>query len=377
MKKHIIILVFIITNITLFSQKTDSKEPLQKYVELKYHYGKFARKTTNDVKTIVDNPYNAFNLRIGIQSNGNRQEWDQIYGFPKYGIGFYKVWFYGKELGSPQALYLFFKPSLYRNNYINWNTEISVGVAFGFNKYNPKTNKQQKVIGSSINSYFNLGTELLFKINKRFDFAFGGDLTHFSNGAVRTPNIGVNLFGLTSSIIYNFNNNTDNNFERVKLNKTKLSDYKKYSNIQAVAIAGGKTTTNSIYDGATYFASSLSLDYAYKYSRLTKIGFGLDGFYESALRKYPDPGIENPTFSDLTYCGIHLAHHLMAYNFKVIFEIGTYLTDKVSHKGNTYIVVTLDYYFSKNIFLSYHLKTRNGAVADFIGMGIGYDLKLN
>ncbi len=375
--KQLFLIIFIITlYFSSFSQEiTPQKKTNQKFIEIKYHYGKFARKTTSDVTSIVENPYNAINVRAGIQSSGIRKEWDQIYAYPIYGLGFYKIWFYGDELGSPQAIYMFLKPPIIRMKNFTWNWEISAGISFGFNKYNPYTNNDQRVIGSNINSYFNLGTGVSYAISNRFDFSLSVDLTHFSNGAVRTPNIGVNLLGISPSIIYNFNNNNNSKtFARNKFEKKELSKFKKVSNLHILAVAGGKTTTNAIYDGATYFAGSVSVDYAFKYSRITKIGIGLDGFYESALRKFPEPGIENPSFSDLSYMGIHLAHHLMIYRFRLMVQFGAYLTNKVSFKGNTYIIVTLDYYVTRNLFFSYHLKTRNGTVADFIGLGIGYDI---
>jgi len=372
--KQLFLIIFLTITLSGISQETTLlKQTNQKFIEIKYHYGKFARKTGSDVQSIVDNPYNALNIRAGIQSSGIKQEWDQIYSYPIYGLGFYKIWFYSNELGSPQAIYMFLKPPIIRGKKFTWNWEISAGISFGFNKYNPITNSEQKVIGSNINSYFNLGTGISYTISKRLDISLNLELTHFSNGAVRTPNIGVNLMGISPSIIYNFNNNKKN-FTRNKFEKKELSKFKRRSNLQILAVGGGKTTTNAIYDGATYFAGSLSLDYAYKYCRVGKIGFGLDGFYESALRKFPDPGIEDPNFSDLSYLGIHLAHHLMIYNLRLTLQFGTYLTSNVSHKGSSYIIVTLNYYVSKNLFLSCYLKTRNGSVADFIGLGIGYDI---
>jgi hypothetical protein len=370
--KHILLIIYtVVICFSGISQESLSiKKTNQKFVELKYHYGKFARKTNSDVTSIVENPYNAINLRVGIQSSGIKQEWDQIYGYPIYGVGLYKIWFYGNELGSPQAVYIFLKPPIIRTKNFSWNWEISAGISFGFNKYNPYTNSEQKVIGSNVNSYFNLGTGINYSISERWDLSFFVDLTHFSNGAVRTPNIGVNLMGISPSIIYNFNKKNGKKFSRNTFEKKELSKFKRSSNLQILAVGGGKTTTNDIYDGPTYFAGSLSFDYAYKYSRVSKIGIGIDGFYESALRKYPDPGIEDPSFSDLSYLGIHLAHHLMVYKFRMMLQFGTYLTSNVSHKGSTYIIVTLDYYAAKNLFFSYHLKTRNGSVADFFGLGI-------
>jgi len=375
MKKHILIL-FIIINITVFSQETVSKAPLQKYVELKYHYGGFA-KNTDKLNPIMDYPYNAIDIKVAIQTNGRKKELDQIYGYPTYGIGLYKIKCNSTELGSPNAVYIFMKVPIIRGKKLTWNFGMAPGLAFGFNKYNPETNPKQKIIGSSLNMFYNFNTGVNYEISSRIDLGMDLDLTHFSNGAIKTPNIGVNMYGIAPYIRCNFNNGRDKNksFERTKFNKKELNSFTKHSNIQVFGGIGAKKTTD-IYDGASYLVSSISLDYAYSYDRLGMIGFGIDEFYESSLRHYPLPGIENPTFADLSYTGIHVSHFFKIYFITLITQVGYNLTPAVNHKGMVYIVASLNYHLSKNFFVRSVLKTRNGAVADFLELGLGYNFAL-
>ena len=72
-------------------------------VDAKYHHGRFL-KNSGSLNDIMDNPYDAIDIRVGFQANGKYQKYDQLYNFPVYGVGFYHVYFKGGELGNPQAL---------------------------------------------------------------------------------------------------------------------------------------------------------------------------------------------------------------------------------------------------------------------------------
>ena len=60
------------------------------------------------------------------------------------------------------------------------------------------------------------------------------------------------------------------------------------------------------------------------------------------------------------------------YRLTLVTQIGFNLSDHVSHKGNTYIQVGGSYDITESFFARAALKTRNGAVADFIEWGVGY-----
>ena len=348
-------------------------------IDVKYHHGRFL-KNSQKLDNIMDNPYDAYDVRIGFQSTGLKKKYDALYGYPVYGVGFYKAFFKGGELGSPQAVYLFMRAPVIRGQKLRWNWEMGAGLSYGFYKYDPNTNPDQSVIGSEHNVYFNVATGISYALNDRYDMTLDFDLTHFSNGSTRTPNLGINLAGLALGFRYSFNpvrNYTkavDSTFRpavKPDFIHKKTEKYQRHSDIIVFGSIGGKTTTTQIYDGPTYFISSLSVDYAWAYHHIGKVGIGLDGFYESALRDYPTR-IVNPGFNDLSYVGWHISHYLRLYRLSLVTQAGFYLSDHVSHKGKLYLQVGASYHITERLFARAALKTRNGAVADFIEWGIGY-----
>lgn len=388
MKKSILFIVSFLMLGGLFSQ--DFQQLLQdkrseknygffNVVDVKYHHGRFM-KNTESLDDIMDNPYDALDIRVGFQSDGTKQIWDQLFGFPVYGIGFNQVFFKGGELGTPSAIYMFMRAPVFRGKKLSWNWELAVGVSYNFQKYDPNTNPDQQIIGSATNVYFNAGTGISYQIGNRWDLTLDFDMTHFSNGSTRTPNIGVNLAGLAIGGRYNFNpvkNFTKKDFPdyhpqtRPVFERKELPRFIRHSEIILFGSMGGKTTTTQIYDGPTYFVASMSVDYAWCYHYVGKLGVGFDGFYESALRDYP-VRIENPDFTDLSYAGVHISHYLRIYRLTLVTQIGFNLSDHVSHKGKTYFQVGGSFNITDNFFARAALKTRNGAVADFIEWGVGY-----
>jgi hypothetical protein len=155
--------------------------------------------------------------------------------------------------------------------------------------------------------------------------------------------------------------------------RKKIEKYQRHSNIILFGSMGGKTTTTQIYDGPTYFISSFTADYAWAYHHVGMLGAGFDAFYESALRDYPTK-IESPSFSDLTYTGWHISHYLRMYRLTLVTQLGFYFGEKVSHKGSYYLQVGGSYLITEKFFARIALKTRNGAVADFIEWGLGYQI---
>jgi len=84
--------------------------------------------------------------------------------------------------------------------------------------------------------------------------------------------------------------------------------------------------------------------------------------------------IENARFSNLAYMGWHVSHYLRMYRLTLVTQVGFYLTQNVSHKENKYFQVGGSYHITNNLFCRIALKTRNGAVADFIEWGLGYQI---
>ncbi len=382
MKKLSILFFLIIITTTSFAQLASNPwEGKKNYgffntLELNFGHGSFLKNSAT-LDEIMDNPYSDIALRIGIQSTGARQ-WEQILGYPIYGMGFYGAYFYEDDpLGTPSAIYLFINAPIKRWNKFSFKYDLGTGLSYGFNPYDSINNPDNNVISARKNVYFHLKVFAEYEISKRMDLSLGFGMNHFSNGSTQTPNLGINLVNFNINARYHFNpvksytKHIDPNYQpavRPEFIVNEIPKTEHYHEFSIYYAAGGKATTEQYSDGPIYFISALAVDYHYKYFHIAHIGAGIDYFYEAARREW----VEDPTFSDMTYVGLHISHILYFSRLALVVEPGIYLSNNVADKDDIYLRVGGRYDVTERFYIQAALKTRNGAVADFIEWGMGY-----
>ena len=345
-------------------------------LDLQIGQGSFMKNSAS-LDEIMDNPYSDVAFRIGLQSTGARQ-WEQILGYPVYGMGFYAAFFYNNDpLGTPGAIYFFINAPIKRWNRFSFKYDLGAGLAYGFNPSDDQNNPTNDVIGARKNVYFHAKVFAEYQVSRRMDLGLGLGMNHFSNGATAMPNKGINLLNLTLAARYHFNpiknytKHIDPEYQpnvRPEFIKNTIPKTIHRHEMSIYYAAGGKAYPVESGDNPIYFISALAVDYHYKYHHIAKIGLGIDYFYEAARRQYH----EDPTFSDLTYVGVHLSHILYFSNLALVFEPGVYLSNNVKDKTDIYLRVGGRYNVTDRFFVQAALKTRNGATADFIEWGLGY-----
>lgn len=140
--------------------------------------------------------YIAGTFKFGMRANGN--QWtDYAYGMPYIGVGVYSLNIFGKEsrMGTPVSVYLFSGSRIKTfSERMWWAYEWNLGMSFNWNPYDPFDNPYNVTLGSSVNAHIALATYIAWEISTRWTFNFGVQLTHFSNGAQKLPNKGLNLY---------------------------------------------------------------------------------------------------------------------------------------------------------------------------------------
>src|SRR5690606_39701866 len=107
-------------------------------------------------------------------------------------------------IGSPYAVYGFVQSPFGNLSNRRWGFDyrIGLGISGNFNPYNEDTNPLNLVIGARNNVFIDLGIRSVYKINPNWRRGIGLAFHHFSNGALKLPNEGVNLIPVTASITY-------------------------------------------------------------------------------------------------------------------------------------------------------------------------------
>ena len=163
----------------------------------------------------------SFSLKYSIHTDG-RKIWQQIYGNPVWGIGLYKAFFFNDydELGNPAAAYLFIDLPLKRWKKWSLDYEMGFGFAWNWNRHDLRENQYYYPIGSYGTVFIDGGLNATFPVGRNFYLSGGITYTHFSNGAVRLPNLGINMFGARVELQYVFK-------ERPEFTKSEVPKYLK------------------------------------------------------------------------------------------------------------------------------------------------------
>ncbi len=396
-------LVFIcLVNINANANDTTTlKIKYRKSVNLYYQAGKVLPtndfvKGQNASNQIIDY-YQAFSVQYGVETDGSKI-WQQNYSYPTWGFGFYTANFFNKtELGTPSALYGFFRAPFYRFNKWSINYDVGFGLTYNWNKYDQIDNPFQYAIGSSKTVFIDVGFGLEFYLGKHFCLLPAFSFTHFSNGATRVPNMGINLFSPRIGLKYIFN-------ERPKFIVKDIPKYNSEWEYIALLTYASKqlafdTTQvegNEGYMAETYNIVTFSTGINRQISRKVKFGLGMDFGYDGAWNSYisykngvtESRNVENASKFNL---GIYGAFELVIHKLSVIAQPGWYVyrsewnvPDKDLSTGDipprrksegSYQRLGIKYHIFDNLFAGINIRAYDFGIADYIEWNVGYRIK--
>jgi len=373
-QKIILIFIAILLTVSVYAQEQSKR--VHHFIELKPHFGQPII-YSDSLTSTLNKSFFAGDLRWGVQTNGERKQ-DQFLAFPTYGVGIYHAYLNSPDtLGRPWAAYFFYTGPIVRFSKFTLGYEAALGIAWNFSPFDPVSNSKNDLIGAKVNAYFNGGVFLKYRLTNRFDLGVAVDFTHFSNGAMQTPNKGMNLRGGNLNLTYHFTpkHNAESEDGRAKLVTKDLKKITKYNEIALYYAFGGKATTMEYGTGPIYFASSFVTDFNRRYSWIGKYGVGLDGFFDSSISEDYE-GQENTPLSKYMFLGIHLSHELIISKVSLVTQAGTYLWKGSDAKGWFFFRLRLKYEFVPSWSASIALKTANGFKADYIEFGLSHNFKL-
>ncbi len=365
MKLRNVIILLAVSVLNSYAALAQQKNIKHYYIEPIYQYG-FIWQHRPSLSEIIGGNINVARITFG-QSTYGRSFWEEIYRYPDQGIG-YSFTDLGntEDLGYANAIYYYIRFPLIKRPKFSLNLKISGGLAY--------LNQGNIAIGSHINLYFDASVDTKVRLSDKLDLLNSFGATHYSNGAIAMPNLGVNLFSYRIGLNYKF---YDAEVEKLKPEFPKI--LKKHA-ITAVAGIGIKEKrlppeSEETHSGRKYTVSSLSVDYLRIINYKHKLGVGADVFYDETMFEFIDPkstmNLEN---KEIMRYGIHIAGEVRYKKLILALHVGTYLWAKYKDDGKIYQRVALRYLLSENIFANVSLKTSNG-IADFVEWGIGYQFK--
>jgi len=304
-----------------------------------------------------------FDVQVTKPTTG-KKEWEKIYIYPTVGINY--SWFdmgNPQQLGWGQALYPFILFPVTRNPNLQLNIRFGAGIGYAQKPYDRYENYKNQALAAHINAIFAVHTSLYAKLAKKTFFQATLGVTHFSNGSMNVPNLGINIASLSGGFTYMVG-------KKNAIDRTPF-DFKAEKWRGSIMLTG---SVKRIYPPGTprFLAGSLSILESIRVKRKSAFGAALDVFYDNSLHvRLNQDSVEYKGPYQQFRIGLAGSYELIVNDLSFLLQTGVYVYTAVKTDGSIYSRFAIRYAVSKKFFACFNLKT-HFAKADFFEWGGGY-----
>jgi hypothetical protein len=370
-------------------EKVFAKDTTKRHIFLGLRYGfgyifpsdKFVEGDNEEHRVI--NKYQSFSAKILFQNSGNeKSSWFQVYNHPYLGVGVNVAYFYDiKEMGVPIAIYGFINGPFYRWNKLSFNYEINLGLMGNWRHFNPKNNPYNIAIGAIRTVYLDFGVGLAYRFLPRWEAEFYMGVSHFSNGAIKVPNMGLNTLSPHVEVRYSLH-------KEQKFNEFKIPPFEKVISLEITAFGGIKNVvsldsvqvnTQPNYQGVYFPIAGMRTTLNWQISRKSKFGVGLAMTYDGStdakiVVENGNMFLKNLPFSYEIRASIYPSYELVIGPFSLVFQPALYLYQKKTRYKLPvfYQRIGFKYTLAHRVTFGFSLRAYRFQVSEFIEWNVGY-----
>lgn len=326
----------------------------------------FIYRHTYKIAHLINDHPTGFEIYAYKNTYGNR-EWQGLYNYPDIGLSLIYVNYHNEVLGKSFASLIyndFYLSSHSKSNHVK--LRIGGGLAYHSEHFDEVDNPKNNIIS----------TDLTFALQMRLEYGFSIEkwkinpaltLTHFSNAAVKVPNMGMNVISLNLGISRKIGNY---NLDYVEPPEPYEWDKKIHFNF---TLSSG--ITSSIIEREKKFMSLNFSAYVDKrISRRSIINTGIDLFMNYAIREKISYDLNiDGELPDFKRIGIVAGHEFFMGRTAILMQFGYYIYKPYYVDIAIYQRYGLKYHINDNMFASLYLKSHN-ANAEMAELGLGLRL---
>lgn len=376
-----------VTSAFAYARKDSTKKEIKyKNISVKYQAGRVLQ--TNDFlkgDNLANTPitfYQSWAITYSRQTSGLK-EWEHVHNFPHYGFGFYTADFHNdEELGLPNAIYGFIGLPIRRWSNSVLGYKLGFGLTYNWKPYDGYKNPFNVAIGSYRTVYVDLNINYTYFIGKRWDLIGGFGFTHFSNGATRKPNKGINLISPYIELKYNLK-------DRPLLIREVVPAYPTHQEV-TLNLAWGRRQLNpqgyedKRLDDYIYDVYNFSVAYLKQPTWKNKYGIGIDLTYDESIDPHliinEDDKVELVLPSKLTKkmtVGVYGTYEFAIDRLSIVTCMGvTALRKKYDGMASLlYQKFGAKYHLKNDAYFGILVRANNFSVAQFIEWNVGYRIK--
>ena len=309
---------------------------------------------------------NKIEINIQKQTSGSKA-WHKTYNLPKIAYSLLVVDYIEQRLGETYSANIqFIYPYIKKNN-IQFNVMVGLGAGYNTHPFDREKNNQNNVLGSRITGNLYLKSNVEFNISPILSSYLALGVTHFSNGAVKLPNLGINVPYVSVGFNYKLADYND----KIMPITTELTNKKIHLAIdfsngwKDVVYSGGKRHWFNVLTFKTHFNTS----------NINRLTLGADFFYDRSVNEFrTNFGLENNKNRNFK-SAILIGHELKISKVYAVINYGVYLYQAYNNVyARAYQRYQIKYkFYNEMLYCAAGLKVHKG-VADVIECTIGLEL---
>lgn len=310
---------------------------------------------------------NAIQFNLGITTDGS-SFWHKEYNYPIVGVGIHHSGLGNDTLyGKLTGLY-FFINRFFLNNAKRFNigNTLSVGLSYASKWHNNSSNRNNMILSTPLNVFFQYEIGFNYRLPPNHNISLGIGLAHASNGSVKEPNLGFNIFTTAVGYRYSFGRINGTGTESTADNTPRSSwNFGLFASTKSV----------DAFTGKQYGIIGLSAEKLYRIAPLSMAGMELSFYSDNSIPdlltdKYGNTTI--PNRNNNLALAIN-ATYLMGFNrIAIAFQPGIYLLNRFYGTGAFTNKVGLRIGCCDRLSLVVVIKAHWLAQADFVELGFKY-----
>lgn len=372
------------------SVSTVDKVKAPSYVAVRYGYGSVMQ-TDDFIKggNAINN-YSSFAAKYVVCAKGGRWQ-DFAYGMPYYGIGVYVADMPGRsqDIGTPFSLYALSGATICRpSRRLSLNYEWNLGVSMNWRHYDRFTNCENEVIGSSANVHAALNFYFQWEATDRVNINLGAGFAHFSNGASKLPNRGMNVYDVFIEASYYLNKEKKKMGERAYIPPPEVKKHFEYDVIFTVSqkqirvdTVGTELTSRFIDHDFSIYAMSGAVMYVPNYK--FRVGVSIDGLYDessgASARKETISGTNDTgvcvykgKMRDRFSLGLSAKGELVMAGYTVFANAGYQVINGNKKDKRFYQILGIKMFLYEGLFGTFGIRSNRFSKAQHLYWSIGY-----
>lgn len=329
------------------------------------HFG-FIMSHRNNMAHLIKGHIYGGDLSYIFRTDGSKP-WQQTHNYPEIGICFLHLYLANpSQLGNLEALYPYTNIRLNKlSRKMSLNLRIGGGLAYLTKCFDRLDNHKNNAIGSHLNGFVNLRLNTAIMLSPAWRLDAGIGLTHASNGAINTPNLGLNMATVNLGLAYVFGNKT------LPLKKDSIAPAAKKWHPMIIGVVGVKELEPP--GGKKYAAFGLQANFYRTLNYKNKLGGGIEISYNNATKKvWREDSVYTFTAADIIQTGVKASYSFNMHRLSLPIDFGVYFYKKQAYNGMFFHRVGLRYLITKHLIANVSLIT-HWAKADYFEWGLGYE----